>query len=125
MQVSIHGKSVNLTDSFREYITRRLHFALGRFAPALRHISVKAEDVNGARGGIDKRCSVEVQLRSRRTEPFVVTTDDADLRAAVDRSANRMARKVANELERRRQFRPTRLENRPSRNLESGENHVE
>ena len=35
MQLSIHGKSVNLTDSFREYITRRLHFALGRFAPGI------------------------------------------------------------------------------------------
>lgn len=125
MQVSIRGKSVKLTDSLREYISRRIYFAVGRFAPAIRTVSVRVEDVNGARGGIDKRCYMEVQLRAGRSAPLVVTTDDSNLRASVDRSANRIARKVANELERRQQRRSSRAVNSPPRNVEPIEEQVE
>mgnify|MGYP006865169979 CR=1 FL=1 len=50
-----------------------------------------------------------------------VTTDGSDLRAAADRSAKRMARNVARELERRRQCNPMRVGDSPSRNEESVE----
>ena len=118
MQISIHGDSFKLREVFHEYVSRRLHFALGRFATAIQRVSVKVEDVNGPRGGIDKRCCVEVQLRARRSLPLSVTTDDRELRAAVDRSAKRMARTVARELERKRQRRPIRNSDSPPRNEE-------
>jgi ribosome hibernation promoting factor len=118
MRLSVRGDSVKLSDEFREYIARRLYFALGRFASAIRRVSVKAEDVNGARGGIDKRCYLEVRLRDGRSALLTVTTDDSDLRVAVDRSANRMARSVARELERKRQHRTIQASDGPPRNEE-------
>jgi len=105
MRLSISGDSLKLSEAFQEYIACRLHFALGRFASAVRHVSVRVADVNGPRGGSDKRCHMEVRLRARRCRPLSLTTDDTDLRVAVDRSAKRMARNVARELERRRQHR--------------------
>lgn len=116
MQLSIRGDSVKLSETLREYIGRRLHFALGRFASAIHRVSVRVGDVNGPRGGIDKQCCVEVRLRTGRGAAIAVTTDDSDLRSAVDRSAKRMARNVARELERRRQRRPAQVGDSPPRN---------
>jgi hypothetical protein len=42
--------------SVREYISRRLQFALGRFDRHVRRVIVHLTDVNGPRGGPDKRC---------------------------------------------------------------------
>ncbi len=116
MQLSIRGDSVRLTEALREYITRRLHFALGRFASAIQRVYVRTEDINGPRGGIDKRCRVEVRLRAGRSVPLAVATDDSDLRAAIDRSAKRIARSVARELDRKNQRRTTRPNDSPLRN---------
>ena len=121
MQLLIRGDSFRLSQALQEYIARRLHFALGRFASAIQRVSVRAGDVNGPRGGIDKRCSLEVRLRAGRSAALSVTTDDSDLRTAVDRSAKRMARSVARELERKRQRRPIRSGDSPPRSEESAE----
>jgi len=101
MQFSIHSDSIKLSEEFRQYIERRLHFALGRFASAIQRVTVRTEDINGPRGGIDKRCHVEVQLRAGRSSPILVTTDDSSLQAAVDCSAKRAARNVARKLDRK------------------------
>lgn len=101
VQFSIHGDSVKLSEEFRQYIERRLRFALGRFASAIQRVKVRTEDINGPRGGIDKRCHVEVQLRASRSSPILVTSDDSTLQAAVDCSAKRAARNVARKLDRR------------------------
>ena len=47
MQLSIRSDSVKLSEALREYITRRMHFALGRFASAIQRVSVRTEDING------------------------------------------------------------------------------
>lgn len=116
MRLSIRGDSTELDDGFREYVARRLYFALGRFASAIQRVSVEMQDVNGARGGIDKRCYVEVRLRDGRSTLLTAATDDSDLRVAVDRSTNRVARSVARELERKLQIKTIRSTDGPPRN---------
>lgn len=116
MRLSIRGDSVELDDAFREYVARRLYFALGRFASAIQRVSVETQDVNGTCGGINKRCYMEVRLRGGRSTLLTATTDDSDLRVAVDRSANRMARNVARELEREGQHNTIRASDGPLRN---------
>ena len=49
-----------MSDALREYIERKLELALDRFDHRLDRIQVRLEDVNGPRGGLDKRCRLHV-----------------------------------------------------------------
>ena len=99
MELAIRGLDLPLTTPLEELVRRRLAFALRPFGRRIRRVDVKLDDVNGPRGGVDKRCRVDVTLleggrvRSEGTEPWV--------RDAVDRAAHRMARLVGRLLGRR------------------------
>ncbi len=101
MQFSVSGDRVKVTTSLREYIDRRLHFALGRFGPAIDHVSVRVADVNGPRGGVDKHCQIVVKLRASGSNPIAVDDNDEDLYAALVRASNRAGRTVARAVERK------------------------
>ncbi len=40
MRFSVSGDRVKVTPGLREYIDRRLYFALGRFGPAIDHVTI-------------------------------------------------------------------------------------
>ncbi len=105
MRFSVSGDRVKVTAGLREYIDRRLYFALGRFGPAIDHVSVRVGDINGPRGGIDKHCRIVVKLRASGSNPIAVDDNDEDLRAAVARASNRAGRTVARAIERKRRKR--------------------
>jgi putative sigma-54 modulation protein len=68
MQFEIHGKDIPITERLRGHIERRLCFALERFARRISRVRVSVGDLNGPRGGIDKRCRVAiVVIPQRRT----------------------------------------------------------
>ena len=102
MQFSISGDRVKVTTGLREYIDRRLYFALGRFGPAIDHVSVRVGDVNGPRGGVDKHCQIVVKLRTSGSNSIAVDDLDENLYAAVARASNRVGRTVARAVERKR-----------------------
>jgi hypothetical protein len=90
-------------DELHEFTTRRLGFALGRFGAQVTGIRVSVSDENGPRGGVDKKCRVEVRGARR----LAVVAEDAasDERAAIARAAERAGRAFARALERRRERR--------------------
>jgi len=47
----------------REYTLRRLAVSLRRFGGVARHVTVRLEDINGPRRGVDSRCSITLQCR--------------------------------------------------------------
>ena len=102
MRFSVSGDRVKVTTGLREYVDRRLYFALGRFGPAIDHVSVRVGDVNGPRGGVDKNCQIVIKLRASGSSLIAVDDSDEDLRAAVARASNRAGRTVARAIERRR-----------------------
>lgn len=59
MRITVRASSRWLTRRAR----RRFAFALRRFEDRVRSLVVRVTDVNGPRGGIDKRCRVTVQLQ--------------------------------------------------------------
>jgi ribosome-associated translation inhibitor RaiA len=97
----IVGIGTGVTEDLREFITRRLHFALGRFAPQLERVTARVSDANGPRGGTDKRCRMEVKLRGLGSVSSEADADDVEAAAAC--AAERLARIVARALERRQQ----------------------
>ena len=75
-----------------------MRFALGRFGDRVRTVRVSLMDQNGPRGGLDKRCRIEVD---GGREPEVVTEEThADLHAAINRATERTGRSFARALER-------------------------
>ncbi|HYW79742.1 MAG TPA: HPF/RaiA family ribosome-associated protein [Thermoguttaceae bacterium] len=89
MRFTISGDRVQMTTGLREHIDRRLCFSLGRFDTAIDKVSVRVGDINGPRGGIDKRCRIVVALRAPGGHPITVDGNDEDLHAAVARASKR------------------------------------
>ena len=106
MQLEMRGVKFQLDDKLIDHIERRLRFALGRFAARIRRLTVRLSDVNGPRGGTDKRCRIAVALFPRGI--VMVQGSGDDLFALVTHSARRARRAVRRALERRRRGRALR-----------------
>lgn len=74
----------------RDLTERRVRFALRRLGWLVPHAEVQMSDVNGPRGGIDKRCQVE--LRTDGAGSVVVASVAGDWRTALDNALARAAR---------------------------------
>ncbi len=92
MFIDVRAIGFPLTDAILRHVESRLEAALGPFARSVVTVTVRLQDVNASRGGIDKRCGVVVALRGRGVVTAEVT--DGDLYAAVDAVARRARRAV-------------------------------
>jgi ribosome-associated translation inhibitor RaiA len=78
----IRARDGDLSADDRAYIRRKLGRRLGKFASFIERVSVRTEDLNGPRGGIDHVCRIKVVLSGL---PSVVFEHrEASLTAAVD-----------------------------------------
>lgn len=103
MKIDIQAHGVELTDSLREHVERRLGFTLSQFQDRIRGMVVRLSDVNGPKGGIDKRCYLGVRLNG--LSEIVVEETEADFHVAVNRAADRAKRTLVRRLRRvRRTF---------------------
>lgn len=89
-----------LDKEHREYLRRKLQRMSGNFAPQIERTSVRLEDVNGPRGGIDKRCQVKVVLRGLPS--VYVDERHRSVQAAMDGALARADQAVRQALQRRR-----------------------
>ena len=99
MKLLVVGEKTMVSDGLHDFITRRLHVVLGRFAPEVERVTARVADVNGPRGGTDKRCRMEGKLRGLGNVRGGACADDEE--AAVAFAAERLGRGVARALERR------------------------
>lgn len=98
MQIDIQARGFTLTDALREHCERRLHFALGPSSSRLRNIGIRLSDVNGPRGGVDKRCVIRATASG--LPPVVIAHCETDIYVAVDRATDRLARSLTRRLQR-------------------------
>ncbi|MBX9584508.1 MAG: HPF/RaiA family ribosome-associated protein [Gemmataceae bacterium] len=102
MRLNIHGPRLVVDAATRSRVARRLGFALGRFGDRVGRVAVHLSDVNGPRGGVDKRCQVVVEVLGHGS--VVVEETDADLGALIDRAADRVGQAVRRRLDRARLY---------------------
>lgn len=76
----------------RDTVDRRVRFVLRRLSEQVPRADVQLVDVNGPRGGVDKRCQIE--LRTDGAGPVVVSSVAKDWRTALDGALARAARHV-------------------------------
>jgi ribosomal subunit interface protein len=96
MSIGIQSRGFALTEALREHVNKRLHFTLARGGNRVHRVEVRLSDVNGPRGGNDKRCLIVVSLSGM---PNVVVEDtQRDLYAAIDRATARVGRAMLRRL---------------------------
>lgn len=94
MNVQIHGLT---SPALNETIEKRLDAALGQHARWIDRVNVRLFDENGPKGGDDKRCKLDIELRGSESvqieeqgsDPYVVVSD------AAERAKQAVGRRVA------------------------------
>lgn len=109
----IRAAGVTLDAADKDYIRRKLGRKLGKFAWSIERVSVRVEDVNGPRGGVDKRCRIKVVMPAI---PSVVTEErHHSLQASMDRALTKAERAVRQAVQRHRTMHPKRRTERTRR----------
>ncbi len=99
--LALRTSGLSIGPTLREHVHRRLGWRLGKFAAHIERLTVRFEDVNGPRGGIDVACKIKVVVAGL---PSVVVSELAgDAREAFDRADDRVARAVSRAVGRARE----------------------
>lgn len=98
MQIDIQSRSFSLTKALLTYTEQRLLFSMSYWSDHIDAVIVRLSDINGPRGGADKRCHVQIVIQG--LPDIVVEDTECDLYAAIDRAMDRARRTVARKLDR-------------------------
>jgi len=93
MKIGIQCRGFSLTGPIAGHVHKRLDFLLGHGIRRVRRADVILSDLNGPRGGVDKRCLIKVSIDGLR--PVITEDVQSDLYEAIDRAAGRASRTVA------------------------------
>jgi hypothetical protein len=97
MQITFESRDAD-GSQLRDLSVARVRFVLRRLAACVPHAKVQFSDINGPRGGVDKRCQVELKTDAAGT--VVIASLAHDWRTALDRSLTRAARVLTRSLQR-------------------------
>ena len=101
MKIQINARHLALTQELKKYVKRRLKFALGSRFEQVKRVEVTLSDINGPKGGEDKRCQVLLKIQGQ--QDVVIDDVQSHLYAAIDRAANRASQTVSKRINRLRQ----------------------
>ena len=97
MQIIFESRDTD-GDQMRDLSVERVRFTLRRLSGLVPRAKVQFSDVNGPRGGVDKRCQVELSTDAAGT--VVIASLARDWRTALDRSLRRAIRVLTRSLQR-------------------------
>ncbi|WP_396587174.1 HPF/RaiA family ribosome-associated protein [Bermanella sp. R86510] len=100
MKIRVNARHLALTNEFKNYVKRRLMFALGSRFGQVKRVNVMLSDINGPKGGEDKHCQMLVKIDGQ--DDVVIEDVHTTLYAAVDRAADRASQTVTKRLDKLR-----------------------
>ncbi len=109
MKIDITMQQTFSDNAMHSQVARRVRFVLSRFCTYLQIVKVRITDINGPKGGVDKRCVVSVKLAS--SGEVVVQGEGKNIFSALNYSLSRAGRTINRSLERRRDI-PIRMSRR-------------
>ncbi|MGZ8270960.1 MAG: HPF/RaiA family ribosome-associated protein [Methylophilus sp.] len=102
MQLDIQAHGFTLTESIREYTERRIRYGISFADDDIQRITVALSDINGPRGGEDKRCHILITMPHM---PSVIIEDtESNLYVAIDRAVERASRVVTRQLDKKHHY---------------------
>ena len=99
MQIQVHGQGLEIEARLRSYVEERIQAGLTHIADQLTRVEVHLRDLNGDKGGIDKRCTCEA--RPRGMDPVVVEHDSNQVTDAVQGAVAKLQRALRNRFDKR------------------------
>lgn len=103
MKIEVRTHGIELSPALEAHIRRRMKWSLRRFQGRLGRIVNRLRDVNGPRGGVDKRYRVSVRLAPKGKVRLQQT--GSDVYEAVQSASTRLGHLLSRELKRRRESR--------------------
>jgi len=99
MQLQVHGQGVDVGDRLRDFVERRCNEGLQHFDERLTRVEVHLRDLNGQKGGVDKRCTCEA--RPRGLDPIAVEHDSTEITEAVQGAIGKLQRALQSRFDKR------------------------
>lgn len=100
MNIQIRLRGLEEERGLRKQILRRVQLHLGRYSAAVSSAYVRLEDVNGPKGGVDKRCRITVA--GPRLGAVAVEHQHVEVYGALDLALDRASRATLRAIERYR-----------------------
>jgi putative sigma-54 modulation protein len=119
MHIDIQARGFELTNGLREHTMRRLSFATDWARDEVRRVTVRLSDINGPRGGEDKRCLIQIPLAGKTD--IVIDELDSDLYVAIDKAIGRIERVLTKQIERAREHHHATLKKTPAADPQESE----
>ncbi len=96
MKIDMQASNFRLTWALRRFIRKRVNSAVGGHSGKVDAIQVRLSDINGPRGGQDKRCVIRISLPSMRDVLIHETRKDMyeAISRATERAKNTVVRRV-------------------------------
>jgi len=98
--LDVRARGFNLTPGLQQHVVDHIAAKLVKHARVISSLTVRLQDVNGPKGGPDKRCSVDLLISG--VGPIIIEETHHDAYAAIDAAGDRLIAAVHRELEQRR-----------------------
>lgn len=102
MNIQLHTQGFDLTPAIESHVRKQLRFHLANFESHVVYVDVYLRDINGPKGGPDKRVLVRAQLSTRIT--IAAERTRSDLYTAVTNAARQAKRAVRRSLNKHRRM---------------------
>jgi hypothetical protein len=109
MNVDVQWSSLESNEKSKRAVARQLKVLMWRFRAFIIRVRVSFSDVNGPRGGVDKRCIVSAKLRS--PGEITIISEKKDFLPAFQSSLSRLIHSIHRELVKQRE-KPIRINRR-------------
>ena len=97
MLIQINGAEIHSTDAINDHVNKTVNHALHVFERQVTRVEVHLHDDNANKGGVDKRCVMEVRLAG--FQPLAVEEVDEDMYNAITKGGAKLGRAVRQKIE--------------------------